>query len=514
MTGVAKENFEEEFELNEIRQNANLNPLLRMSKIEETKKSFYHKKKNSSFKTIINITNNMIGSSVLIFPLVFMKYGIVNSTLILILMGAISCETCLLEVRHVKMDELDLPESIKRILGIKWFYAFGLFSFAFNSLTVIIYFVLMNHLIYAVFEYFLVLGWEVPLIASSQEFTFSKFSLQYVEIIFAFIMMLLYSIKNLRYLLKICQWGIIGIFMYVFFLFYKAIENIVAGNVIQQNLKFFSPDFATLGGIYSLAFFVHNNLITIVKTNQFPEKNRRDVILSFILTGGVYLFIGLFGAIAIAGLTIDKTPELVLDIFGNNIFTILIDFVIFSQMGSVSPLNWYIGRTQALEMLYGNNPTPPFVVILLNVIFVVVCLIVDLLRIDITMIISLNGAVCGYLMLYIIPIKLHLNCLYDSHEKNVVYEGQILMNNYDYSYLSPESPATKMKNNEEKLLIDELKMSRLMGFEMAYNGCNSAHLTMIKQTPKISRYIIYGLISIFGALLAIWEIYDIVRGNY
>lgn len=522
MTGLASENFQEEFELNQIRQNKKLLPQLRQSMLEETKRSFYHKKKNSSFKTILNVSNNMIGTSVLIFPLVFMRYGIINAACVLILMAIISCETCLLQIRHVKINEMDLPESIRRILGVKWFYSFVISSFIFNGFSVIIYFILMTHLLYAILEYFFVLGWDNPWIASSAEFTFSKFSLQYAEIILAVIMVFLHSITNLRYLLAFCQYGIIGIFIYVVFLFYKAIENIMAGNVVSQNIKYVSSDISTLAGIFSLAFFCHNNLITIVKTNQYPDKNSRDIKISFILTSGLYLFIGMFGAVAIAGIPISYRPELVLDYFGSNIWTIFIDFLIFSQMVSVSPLNWYIGRTQLVELIFGNNPTPKLVIFLINVLFVIICLAVDLLKIEVTLIISLNGALCGYIMLYIIPIKLHLNCLYDSHEQNdVVYNGEVLMRNFDYEYMnSMESPSIYLKkkidDQKERSLIDELKMSKLIGFEVEKhgNGCKSAHLTMIKQTPKGSRYLIYGLIAMFGAVIAIWEIVNIAVGNY
>ena len=375
----------------------------------------------------------------------------------------------------------------------------------------------MTHLLYAILEYFLVLGWDDPLIAFGTDFTFSKFSLQYIEIILALMMMLLYSINSLRYILVICQYGIIPIFIYVVFLFYQGLQNIVAGNVIIQNLKFLSSDIANLAGIFSSAFFIQNNLITIVKTNQNPEKIGRDVVLGFVLTGCVYWFIGLLGALAIAGLDIETTPQLVLDYFGNNFLTIITEFLIFFQLLSVSPLNWYIGRTQMLEVLFGNNPTPKFYFYLINLLFVLTCLAVDLLRVNVTLIISLNGAVCGYLLLYLIPIKLHLNCLYDLHDKDLIFNGEILMKDYDSGYLGPESPVSLFKRKSddqiERALIDQLKMSKLIGLEVEQNGCKSAHLTMIKQTPKISRYIIYGTIALFGVVIGIWELIDLTQGN-
>ena len=518
MAGLAKENFQEEFELNLIRQNWKLHPKTRQSMIDDTKKSFHNKKKNPSWKTILHITNNMIGSSILIFPLVFIKYGVLNATFVLILMAAISCETCLLQIRHVKMNELDLPETILRILGGKWFYSYVISSFIFNGFSVLIYFILMNNLLYSMLEYFFVLGKEEPWIAPVTEFTFERFSKQWTIIIMAVVMLILYTISYLRYLLILCQYGITGIFIYVFFLFVKAIQNIYEGNVVSQTIKYVSPDISTLAGIFSLAFFVHNNLITIVKTNQSPDKNSRDVVLSFLLTAMVYLFIGIFGSLSVVGLVTEKTPQIVLDYFNDSIWTIIIDFLIFLQLISVSPLNWYIGRTQILELCYHHNPTPKIIVFLINFVFVTFCLGLTLLKVDVTTIISLNGAVCGYLMLYIIPIKLHLNCLYDAHdheEKDVTYNGELLMKNCDLDYFGPDSPNISiLKKNElrEKDLIENLKMSKL-GLEMEKNGCKSAHLTMIKRSPKWYRYLMYGILSIFGAVIALWSIVLICMGE-
>lgn len=522
MAGISPENFQEEIELSKIRQNPSLNPLVRQSMIEETKKSFYNKKRNSSFKTILNISNNMIGTSILIFPLVFLNYGLINSIIILVIMAYISCEMCLLENRHVKMDEMDLPESIRRILGVKWFYSFVISSFVFNAFIVIIYFSLMTHIFYSMLEFFFVDGRESPLIASGSEITFSQFSIQYAEIIWAVIMFFLFSISNLKYLLIFCQYGILGIFIFVIFLFYKSIENMTSDKFSIQKLNLLTTDISTVAGVFSLAFFCHNNLITIVKTNKYPEKNSRDITISYMLTGGLYLLIGVLGCFSIVGLEIDAKPQLVLDYFKDSIFTILIEFLIFFQMVSVSPLNWFIGKSQIFELIYENRPTPKAAVILTNLLFVIISLIISILKIDLAFMISMNGAICGYVMLYIIPIKLHLDCLYEIHYESgdeVFYEGKMLMNHYDMKYFSVDSPATLKKNRiddqREKELIDNLKMSKLGGLDIeGKRHCKSAHLTMIKSTPKLSRYLFYGFIAFVGGLIAILEVIEIIKGNY
>jgi len=51
------------------------------------------------------------------------------------------------------------------------------------------------------------------------------------------------------------------------------------------------------------------------------------------------------------------------------------------------------------------------------VIFIAICLIVAIFQVNINDIISINGAVIGFLFIYFMPALLHVKCLYFSHGK-------------------------------------------------------------------------------------------------
>jgi sodium-coupled neutral amino acid transporter 9 len=43
----------------------------------------------------------------------------------------------------------------------------------------------------------------------------------------------------------------------------------------------------------------------------------------------------------------------------------------------------------------------------------ILCLAIQILNIPVGVVISFDGAVCGFLLIYIIPIWLHLKCYYN-----------------------------------------------------------------------------------------------------
>ena len=89
----------------------------------------------SVFRTGISVANSMIGSSIIIFPLTFIKYGILVNVmfvvliiLIQLLMATLMGFTCALLVDNIKEEEIDIAQSIKRKLGSKYSNIFAAIS--------------------------------------------------------------------------------------------------------------------------------------------------------------------------------------------------------------------------------------------------------------------------------------------------------------------------------------------------------------------------------------------------
>lgn len=524
MTGLPQNEFKENFEVNKIR-NSMLTPEAKRTKIQEVKKSFCEGPKNSSMKTVFNLSNCMVGSSIVVFPLIFSSSGLVTSLIVLAFVGVITCKTCLLEAVHFKVLEMDFPDVITRILGKKWAFSYCFCSALLLFITGVIYFMLICNMFYMVMSY--IFTHSNIEIASKDEFEFGKFSYQYVGIIMICFCFILFNLKDLSVILKIGQYGIVSIVLFIIYIFYKGVENIAQGNVNMENIKIITPDFATLCGVFSLSFMCHNVIIPVIRNNHDESKNQRDIVIGYFMTGTIYLLIGVFGCFAIAGLNpTNKRYDTVLEYFSDEIFTLLIEILLFLQLISVMPILYYIFRSQFFNLIYKNEPAPAKYIMLVNVIFSIVCLIVQMLNVDPTLVISLNGSVIGYLLVYAVPIKIHLSCLYSSEPKVNVYksieQNKILEEKNKENIkplIDPEEKSSTFLNTIvdqdgvriENYQPDMLKIDK--NHENETHPCRSNHISRKEKVPKKIRYVFYTALLLIGLAFAIIKIVNIIMGQ-
>lgn len=531
MTGLPQNEFNETFEVNKIR-NSMLTPEAKRTKIQEVKSSFIDKPKNSSQKTIFNLANCMVGSSIIVFPLVFSSSGILTSLIVLVFMAVITCKTCLLEIAHFKILEADYPDVIERVLGKKWWMGYSICSVLLLFIAGVIYFMLICNMFYMVVSF--ILNHAGVEYSAKSDMDFTKFSYQYSGIIMIVFCFALFSLKDLSVIMKICQYGIISIILFIVYIIYKGVSNISHGNVTLDSVKLFTPDFATLCGVFSLSFMCHNVLIPVIRNNHDETKNKRDIVLGYVMTGSIYGLIGVFGCIAIAGLDTGKTKyQTVLEYFSDEILTVVIEVLLFLQLISVIPIIWYITRSQFFALIYKNDKVPEKYFILANTFFSLVCLIIQMLDVDPTLVISLNGGVIGYLLVYVVPIKLHLKCLYSEHPEedkteveNKIEENICIEEKPD---LNPREPL--LDKEKESTFVhtvmdqDGVKIENYMPeiLQIGFNKksaemqnkfpCRSNHLTRKAGVPKKLRYTFYGIVMMIGFAFAVIKIVNIIMGE-
>ena len=66
---------------------------------------------------IASIANTMIGSAIIVYPILFVKDGMLGSLMIMLLVGCIQYFTCRILVMHNRRDEKDFGISIRRVCG-------------------------------------------------------------------------------------------------------------------------------------------------------------------------------------------------------------------------------------------------------------------------------------------------------------------------------------------------------------------------------------------------------------
>ena len=504
MAGIQEE-YKEKFEIDKVKHSV-ADPITKKSRIDEVKKSFLTKK-NSSIKTIFTITNSMMGSALVVFPLIFSTSGLVTSLIVLCFVGAISCKTCLLEIIHFKMSELDFPDAIQRILGRKWYLAYSWCSVLLLYVTGMVYFTLICSMIYPFLKY--ILDSAGVSIAQMDVLEFGKFSYQYTGMIMIVVCFFFFSLKDLKMILKMGQNGIIAIAVFFVYIVVRGFMNIP--NISTDNVKIYTFDVANLCGVFALSFFVHNLIIPIMKNNRDEDKNQRDVVFGYTLTGALYIVIGVFGTFSIAGIALEgKKANTVLDYYTPDVGTAIIEILLFLQLLSVEPILWYVCRSQFFNLVFKNEAVPNKYFFLSNAVFSASCLIIQMLNVDPTLIISLDGAICGFLLVYVIPIKMHLKCLYtDPHE---LRESLLREDNVN----DAEDNASMITSIDDGAKVSGLRIDKLIdtdGPVKNMHACNSMHTKIKGRIPKNMRYFFYFMLTMVGLAFAVIKIVNLALGN-
>lgn len=125
----------------------------------------------------------MIGSAMIVYPVLFVKSGIVLSSIIMLIVACTQYVTCRLLVVHNRPDEDTYNESILRIGGMKINKINSVVNMLLFFFSCVAYFVLVTHNFYEVSSVLLssVLGSYIP--PPSQDFVIGKYSTQWSAVI-------------------------------------------------------------------------------------------------------------------------------------------------------------------------------------------------------------------------------------------------------------------------------------------------------------------------------------------
>jgi sodium-coupled neutral amino acid transporter 9 len=394
-------------------------------------------KKRSSYATIFNIANTLMGSALLVMPVSFYGAGMLSSVIGAIVMAIISFYTADLYLIHSRRDEIDYPEAILRILGKKWCFLYNFISMLLLYLVGLIHFILMSQSFYAILKN---LAPDSSDWGGSKDIVFNNFSMQWVGVIMFALCAVLFSLKDLRHILWFNDKGVYMILIFCIFIIYLGLDVLISTDIFVEITKpdtfqnqggeivLFTADIETLVGIFALAFFIHNVHTGVLKSNRNPKNNTRDLGIAYSLVFFFYCILGIFGMIAVAGLyhaDYANNPKLLGSIMEylvktnpyltttKYILACIALFMIWTQLTTVIPILCYFCRRQFFALFYGENRKIPNLYFhIFNVGFNVLCLVIEILAIDISKIIGFTGAFAGFFLIYMIPVCVHLKCLY------------------------------------------------------------------------------------------------------
>ncbi|KAI3384509.1 hypothetical protein SNEBB_011410 [Seison nebaliae] len=406
--------------------------------------------KQKSFVTIFAIWNTMMGTSLLNMPWAIDQAGLVLGVIIILTMCAICFYTCtlILESRNA----VHIPgTSIIEFTDICKYY-FGrtgeLASLAFSLLSIlggaIVYWILMSNFLYTLVTYMYT---SIEHGSNSTDIypPINHFNLHYLTdnssgvicpshpinslwketgkdvwfyrlwdrektcpLYLVALLFPLISLQNPSFFLKFNAVGIVSIGYLVIFVIVKGVGWGFQLQTTDIRVVYANYKFPSLTGILLLAYFIHACILTIVRNQEKPQNNKRDLGIAYILVCLTYLTIGI-----VFYITFPLTHNCIEDNLLNNFYTsdvlATIGRVVFLfQMISVYPLIVYIMRVQTMHLMFNDIYPNHRSIIAFNIIIVAICVTFARFIPHIGLVIRYFGSFCGLVYVFSLPILVHL----------------------------------------------------------------------------------------------------------
>ncbi|XP_077753961.1 neutral amino acid transporter 9 isoform X1 [Canis aureus] len=412
--------------------------------------------KNTSLVTIFMIWNTMMGTSILSIPWGIKQAGFTTGMCVIMLMGILTLYCCYRVVKSramissVDTTTWEYPDVCRYYFGSFGQWSSLLFSLVSLIGAMIVYWVLMSNFLFNtgrfIFNFIhhindtdavLSTNDSNPVICpsagsggspenGSMIFYANDTELQQFEtwwnksktVPFYLIGLLLplLNFKSPSFFSKFNILGTVSVLYLIFLVTYKAIH---LGFHLEfhwfMQTEYFVPEirfqFPQLTGVLTLAFFIHNCIITLLKNNKNQENNVRDLSIAYMLVTLTYLYIGVlvFASFPSPPLTKDCIEQNFLDNFpSSDILSFIARIFLLFQMMTVYPLLGYLARVQLLGHVFGDIYPSIFHVLILNLIIVGAGVIMACFYPNIGGIIRYSGAACGLAFVFIYPSLIYI----------------------------------------------------------------------------------------------------------
>uniref|UniRef100_A0A7N8WU71 Neutral amino acid transporter 9 n=1 Tax=Mastacembelus armatus TaxID=205130 RepID=A0A7N8WU71_9TELE len=327
--------------------------------------------KNPSIITIFAIWNTMMGTSILSMPWGIKQAGFTLGILILILIGLLMLYCCYIVLKspkaipNVDTSDWEFPDVCRHYFGRFGQWSSLIFSMVSLIGAMVVYWVLMSNFLF-----------------NTGQFIYSTISVVYLIVLVTF---------------KAVRLG--------FHLEFHWFDS------TQIYVPEFRVLFPQLTGVLTLAFFIHNCIITLMKNNRDQKNNVRDLSVAYLLVGLTYLYVGvlIFASFPSPPLSKDCIEPNFLDNFpSNDVLVFVARTLLLFQMITVYPLLGYLVRVQVMGQIFGNHYPSFLHVLALNILIVGAGVLVARFYPNIGSIIRFSGATCSLALVFVFPALVHM----------------------------------------------------------------------------------------------------------
>ncbi|XP_003134026.2 sodium-coupled neutral amino acid transporter 9 isoform X1 [Sus scrofa] len=416
--------------------------------------------KNTSLVTIFMIWNTMMGTSILSIPWGIKQAGFTTGMIVIILMGLLTLYCCYRVVKSramissVDTTTWEYPDVCRYYFGSFGQWSSLLFSLVSLIGAMIVYWVLMSNFLFNTGKFIFNFIHHIndtdavpgtndsnPVICPSASssnhpdngsmiFYANDTGLQQFEkwwnkskTVPFYLIGLLLPLLNFKSPSFFSKFNILGTVSVLYLIFLVTFKAFHLGFHLEFHwflpTEFFVPEirfqFPQLTGVLTLAFFIHNCIITLLKNNKNQENNVRDLSIAYMLVTLTYLYIGVlvFASFPSPPLSKDCIEQNFLDNFpSSDILSFIARIFLLFQMMTVYPLLGYLARVQLLGHIFGDIYPSIFHVLILNLVIVGAGVIMACFYPNIGGIIRYSGAACGLAFVFIYPSLIYMISLY------------------------------------------------------------------------------------------------------
>ncbi|XP_045349384.1 sodium-coupled neutral amino acid transporter 9 isoform X1 [Leopardus geoffroyi] len=416
--------------------------------------------KNTSLVTIFMIWNTMMGTSILSIPWGMKQAGFTTGMCVIMLMGILTLYCCYRVVKSramissVDTTTWEYPDVCRYYFGSFGQWSSLLFSLVSLIGAMIVYWVLMSNFLFNTGKFIFNFIHHIndtdavlstndsnPVICpsagsgghpdnGSMIFYANDTGLQHFEkwwnkskTVPFYLIGLLLPLLNFKSPSFFSKFNILGTVSVLYLIFLVTLKAIRLGFHLEfhwfMQTEYFVPEirfqFPQLTGVLTLAFFIHNCIITLLKNNKNQENNVRDLSIAYMLVTLTYLYIGVlvFASFPSPPLTKDCIEQNFLDNFpSSDILSFIARIFLLFQMMTVYPLLGYLARVQLLGHVFGDIYPSIFHVLILNLIIVGAGVVMACFYPNIGGIIRYSGAACGLAFVFIYPSLIYIISLH------------------------------------------------------------------------------------------------------
>ncbi|VDK18176.1 unnamed protein product [Anisakis simplex] len=169
--------------------------------------------------------------------------------------------------------------------------------------------------------------------------------------------------------------------------------------------------FPALTGILTLAYFLHNIILTILRNQKYPENNVRDLTVGYSLAAFSFIFIGSLFYLLFPTHRSCISDNLLNNFGTGDVMSATARLFLFFQMTTVLPLFAYLVRVQFFYAVLGNIYPGFFYVLALNLVLITMSTCTAIFYPHIGSIIRFVGSFSGLIYIFTLPCAIHLKRL-------------------------------------------------------------------------------------------------------